>query len=111
MILAALSFDLGVSVFFGLAQLGVGIALVRRLAQGWRWTNRPIVIGALAGLWLLISGAGECLVAALALAGSRHIAQARGIVDSVLLGATVALIITLIGYLVILRTYTSRAVR
>lgn len=111
MILAGFTLALGVSALFGLAQVGVGIALVRRLAQGWRWTNRNTVVGALAGLWLLVSGAGECLVAALTLAGNSHITAIRGIVDTVLLGVTVALILALMAYLVALHRHKSMTVR
>ena len=92
-----------ISFIFGLAQIAAGIALVRRLLASRRWTHQNSMIGALAGIWLLVSGGGECLVAGAEALHQAGVTQLRGNVDAVLLGVTVALFIALGAYLVVIR--------
>ena len=100
-----------ISALFGIAQVAFGVVLVRRLTQGWRWAHRSSVIGALAGLWLITSGAGECVVATVSQTQVGHattIAQVRGVVDMTLLVATIILLVAALIYPLILTAYTRR---
>lgn len=88
---------LSISAFFGLAQLVAAFALLRRFAQRPDWRHSPRFLGALAGIWLLVSGAGELLVA-VAEVVTRGLdgptVHLRGMVDGTLLVVTI-LVLTL----------------
>jgi hypothetical protein len=103
--------DLLLSGIFGLAQLGVGGAFVWRLIARRAWGQRNAIIGALAGIWLLISGGGECLVAWAEATRQSGAAHLRGGVDAVLLVTTVLLFIALAVYLLVQRATRPGAVR
>ena len=103
--------SLVISALFGIAQVAVGIVLVRRLAQGWQWTKRSSIIGALAGLWLITSGAGECMVAAVSQTQIGHattIARVRGVVDMTLLVVTIILLVAALIYPLLLTAHARR---
>ena len=103
--------SLVISALFGIAQVATGIALVRRLMQGWQWTNRGILVGALAGLWLVTSGVGECIVAVVSQTPFGHastIAPLRGMVDVTLLIVTIILLVALFLYPIMLTAHTKR---
>ncbi len=94
--------SLVVSLFFGAAQVVAGVALCRRLARDRRWEDRAAVGGALAGVWLVTSGAGELLVAAIALAGG-GVSPARSAVDTILFAVTALVIFAFLAYLLLAR--------
>lgn len=98
-----LQMTLAISLLFGLGQIVAGAVLVWRLLAARRWTHRNRVIGALAGIWLLVSGGGECLVAGAEALHRAGIPALRAHVDAVLLGVTVALFVALAAYLLVMR--------
>lgn len=103
---------LTISAFFGIAQLIAGSALLRRFVRRPDWRQAPRFLGALAGIWLLVSGAGEVIVAFAAgvnggLGGrTSHI---RNTVDIVLLVVTALVLALLVAYPLV-RKYAAQPV-
>lgn len=92
---------LTISVFFGAAQIVAGGALLRRFVQQPDWRQAPRFLGAVAGIWLLVSGAGELLVAVAEVVNGGlggPTARLRSAVDIVLLVVTVLALALLVAY-------------
>lgn len=99
------------SGIFGIAQLGAGDALIWRLVARRAWGQRNAIIGALAGIWLLVSGGGECLVAWAEATHQPSATHLRSGVDAVLFAVTVTVLIAAVVYLLVQRATRSGAVR
>jgi hypothetical protein len=105
MIVAALTLSVAVSAFFGVLQVLAGGLLVRRLVMGWRWRVRSVTIGALAGVWLLVGGIGECTAAVgTTLRGEgAPTAPLRAAIDGTIVVTTLVLVVALVAYLIWVR--------
>jgi hypothetical protein len=90
-----------ISALFGVGQIVAGGALARRFAQARDWRRTGRVISLLAGVWLLVSGAAETLVAAAEVAHGGlggPVDALRRQADAVVLGVTALLLLALTVY-------------